>query len=54
MARNTPMTPAKTNIRFRWKNPTRSLISLQEATTDMMPRNAVSRTISRLSPSMAR
>ena len=53
-ARKTPMTPAKVHIRLKWKKPTRSVISLQEAITDMMPSPRVRRISNRLKPSRPR
>ena len=51
-AMNTPTTPARPHSRLKWKNPTRSVISDQEASTATMPSQQVSTTISRLSPSI--
>ena len=48
------MMPARIHSRLRWKKPTASVISVQEASTDMMPRKKVSISSKRLRPSMAR
>ena len=54
IARNTLVTPASTHSKLKWKKPTPSRISFQEASTETMPRTKVRISNSKLSPSIAR
>src|SRR5258708_4200834 len=53
MVRNTPVMPANTHNKLKWKNPTRSLISFHEMSTEKIPRKNVSSNMSKLNPSSA-
>src|SRR5258706_254612 len=53
MVRNTPVMPANTHNKLKWKNPTRSLISFHEMSIEKIPRKNVSSSMSKLNPSSA-
>src|SRR5258708_31468504 len=53
MVRKTPVMPASTHNKLKWKNPTRSLISFHEMSTEKIPRKNVSSNMSKLNPSSA-
>ena len=50
----TPTTPARVHSRLNWKNPARSVTSVQDAATATAPSSTVSATIIRLKPSIDR
>ena len=54
MVRKTPLMPARTHNKLKWKNPVRYCISFHEVTTASVPSKNVSISISRLRPSSAR
>src|SRR5688500_7717668 len=54
MVRKTPLMPARTHNKLKWKNPVRYCISFHDVTTASVPSKNVSISISRLRPSSAR
>ena len=54
MGRKTPLMPARTHSKLKWKNPVRYCMSFHEVTTASVPSRNVRMSISRLRPSSAR